>query len=151
MKEINETPQGTLPSPQKLESTPMQQLPGRPGLAQPLGLIPLMVAPARVVAKRRRGETQTLPPSIRKAPECVTQQVPSSHWGHPRQTCPLFVPFPKAQTAPRPPAALSLPLLTLLPPPNTTASLCIPHPENPKHEHKYQSRKMSPQNVPLKY
>lgn len=46
---------------------------------------------------------------------------------------------------------LSCPFLTLLPPPTTTASLHTPHPENPKHEHKYQSRKISSQNVQLNY
>lgn len=157
MEEINETPQRTLPSPRKLGPRQMPQLPGRPGLAQPLGLIPPMmetrVAPAQVdtVAKRRGVETQTLPPSIRESLECVThrEQVPSSHQLQPCQTCPRNVPCPKAQTAPRPPAAEAQ--LSLLPPPNTTASLHTPHPENPKYEHKYQSRKISSQNVQLNY
>lgn len=131
MEEMNETPQGMLPSPKKLGPRPMPQLPGRPGLAQPLGLVPLMidtrVAPAQVdtAAKRRGEKTQILPPSIRKALECVTIVCRSPPPTSP--ACPLSGPCPKAQTAPSPPAAeLSLPHPPA--PPNTTASLHTPHP-----------------------
>lgn len=109
MEEMNETPRGTLRSPQKLGPKPTPQFPGRLGLTQPLNLVWWW----RPGCHQRRltpwqsggeGRPKHFPPSIRKALERVTQ-VLSSHRLQPCQTHPLTVPCSRAQTVPRPPAA----------------------------------------------